>query len=73
MELTATQSRVVQLAANAELRTPEQMLSLLLAEGLIFYFMDRPEMRGGAEIKAEAAARLLTNEAICQIAAIPAS
>jgi hypothetical protein len=73
MELTATQSRVVQLAANAELRTPEQMLSLLLAEGLIFYFMDRPEMRGGAEIKAEEAARLLTHEAICQIAATPAS
>jgi hypothetical protein len=73
MELTATQSRVVQLAANAELRPPEQMLSLLLAEGLIFYFMDRPEMRGGAEIKAEEAARLLTHEAICQTAATPAS
>lgn len=71
MKLTKTQARVLQLAANAELRTPEQMLSLLLAEGLSFYFMDRPMMRGGAELDTDEAVRLLTYDAICQTAPTP--
>jgi len=71
MKLTKTQARVLQLAANAELRTPEQMLSLLLAEGLSFYFMDRPMMRGGAELDTDEAVRLLINDAICQTAPTP--
>ena len=67
MQLTETQARIVQLAANAELRTPEQMLSLLLAEGVIFYFMDHDTMRGGAEIDIKEAERQLITEAIQQI------
>jgi len=68
MQLTETQAKIVQLAANAELRTPEQMLSLLLAEGITFYFMDRCQMRGGAEMNVEEAERQLVTEAIKQIA-----
>jgi hypothetical protein len=66
MKLTKNQARVVQLAANAEHRTPEQMLSLLLAEGITFYFMDRERMRGGAEINVNEAADLMIKEAISQ-------
>ena len=40
MILNQTQTAAVQQVANAELRTPEQMLSLLLAESLRFYFLD---------------------------------
>ena len=69
MELTEPQARVVQLAANAELRTPQQMLSLLLAEGVNFYFMDREQMRGGAEFDVKEAERILIHDAIHQIAA----
>lgn len=69
MKLTKNQARVVQLAANAEHRTPEQMLSLLLAEGITFYFMDREQMRGGAEIDVNEAADLMVKEAICQTVA----
>jgi hypothetical protein len=68
MELSEAQARVVQLAANAELRTPQQMLSLLLAEGVTFYFIDREQIRGGAEFNIEEAERILIEDAICQIA-----
>jgi hypothetical protein len=71
MKLTENQARVVQLAANAELRTPEQMLSLLLAEGLNFYFFDREDMRGGAKMDYEAATDLMIKEAIYQISTTP--
>jgi hypothetical protein len=67
MQLTETQARIVQLAANAELRTPQQMLSLLLTEGIIFYFMERCQMRGGAEVDVEEVERQLIAEAIQQI------
>ena len=40
MKLNETQAKVLQLVANSELRTREQMLSLLLAEGIRFYFCD---------------------------------
>jgi predicted peroxiredoxin len=40
MELTALQTIIVAQCAEAELRTKEQMLSLLLAEGVRFYFCD---------------------------------
>jgi len=71
MTLNETQAQVLQQIANAEMRSPEQMLSLLLAEGLSFYFMDRPMMRGGAELDTDEAVRLLTNDAICQTAPAP--
>jgi len=40
MILNQTQTDAVNAVAKAELRTPEQMLSLLLAEAFRFYFMD---------------------------------
>jgi hypothetical protein len=67
VKLNDTQARVIQLAANAELRTPEQMLSILLAEGISFYFMDRDQMRGGAELDASEAEDLLVKDAISQL------
>lgn len=69
MELSESQARIVQLAANAELRTPQQMLSLLLAEGVTFYFCDRLEVRGGSEFNRQEAERILIQDAICQVAA----
>lgn len=63
MKLTPTQSRVLQLAANAELRTKRQMLSLLLAEGIRFYFMDREPAWTGAELHEVEAVRQLMNDA----------
>ena len=63
MKLTPTQSRVLQLAANAELRTKRQMLSLLLAEGIRFYFMDREPAWTGAEMNDIEAVRQLLNDA----------
>ena len=67
MKLSETQARVLQLAANAEFRTPEQMLSLLLAEGVSFYFMDRERMRGGAEFDPGEAERALICDAAEQV------
>ena len=44
MNLTTTQQAAVSEAAFVEMRTSQEMLSLLLAEGLRFYFMDRPQL-----------------------------
>ncbi len=44
MNLTTTQQAAVNEAAFVEMRTPQEMLSLLLAEGLRFYFSDRPQL-----------------------------
>jgi len=41
MKLTPGQEEVLRQVAFAELRPMDQMLTLLLAEGLRFYFMDR--------------------------------
>jgi len=43
MNLTPVQQAVINEAALVELRTPQEMLSLLLMEGLRFYFMDREQ------------------------------
>ena len=40
MHLNEIQAKVLQFVANTELRSSEQMLSLLLAEGIRFYFCD---------------------------------
>ena len=40
MQLNDTQAKILQFVANTELRSSEQMLSLLLAEGIRFYFCD---------------------------------
>jgi hypothetical protein len=63
MQLTETQARVLQLAANAELRTAEQMLSLLLAEGFRFYFLNRQEASDSVEVDTDAIVRQLMTEA----------
>ena len=41
MKLTPAQESAIKEAALVELRTPQEMLSLLLVEGLRFYFAER--------------------------------
>ena len=43
MNLTPAQQAAINEAALVELRTPQEMLSLLLMEGLRFYFVDREQ------------------------------
>jgi hypothetical protein len=43
MELTTAQQAALSEASLVELRTPQEMLSLLLMEGLRFYFVDREQ------------------------------
>jgi len=62
MTLNETQARVLQQIANAEMRSPEQMLSLLLAEGVRFYFCDYQPHSG--EVDPESAELMLKQDAI---------
>jgi hypothetical protein len=48
MHLTPAQAAALHAAASVELRSQRQMLSLLLAEGLRFYFNARETQRGGS-------------------------
>lgn len=64
MVLNETQAKALQLVANAELRTPEQMLSLLLAEGIRFYFCDYESPFGHVELDPEALALTLRADAM---------
>jgi hypothetical protein len=68
LKLTDTQSRVLQLAANAELRTRQQMLSLLLAEAFRFYYMDREPLSYGVELNPDEITRQLMADAAAQTA-----
>ena len=43
MELTTAQQAALSEASLVELRSPQEMLSLLLIEGLRFYFTDREQ------------------------------
>ena len=43
MELTTAQQAALSEACLVELRSPQEMLSLLLIEGLRFYFTDREQ------------------------------
>ena len=43
MELTTAQQAALSEASLVELRSPQEMLSLLLMEGLRFYFTDREQ------------------------------
>ena len=47
--LNDAQMHVLQEVANAELRSQEQMMSLLLAEALRFYFCDYQSPHGGVD------------------------
>ena len=62
MKLNDTQARVLQQIANAEIRSPEQMLSLLLAEGVRLYFCDYQPQSG--EVDPESAELMLKQDAI---------
>jgi hypothetical protein len=46
MQLTHLQLQAIRDCAKAERRTESQMLSLLLAEGIRFYFFDNPPRFG---------------------------
>ena len=65
MILNRTQANAVQQVANAELRTPEQMLSLLLAESLRFYFLDYEPPFGS--IDPSELEKSLTSDALKQV------
>ena len=47
--LNDAQMHVLQEVANAELRSQEQMMSLLLAEALRFYFLDYQSPHGDVD------------------------
>ena len=65
MHLNETQLAALNKVARAELRTPEQMLSLLLAEGITFYYADYSSHF--AEINKTELADQLTEDAKSQI------
>lgn len=65
MYLNETQLAVLNKVANAELRTPEQMLSLLLAEGITFYYADYSSHF--AEVNEAELADQLTEDAKSQV------
>jgi len=69
MKLTETQAKVLQLVSNAEMRGRSQMLSLLLAEGVRFYFFDRAPFWHGVELNVEEAVKQLEAEAMAAIQA----
>lgn len=69
MKLTETQARTLQLVANAEMRSNRQMLSLLLAEGLRFYFVDREQFWHGVQLNVEQLVTQLEAEAMAAVAA----
>lgn len=63
--LNSTQQHVLEEVCAAELRTPEQMMSLLLAEAMRFYFMDHESPRGNPDsVKLET---FLNNDAKAQV------
>jgi predicted peroxiredoxin len=49
MELTPLQRSIIAKIAKAEFRTTSQMISLLLAEGIRFYFCDEDARFGDIE------------------------
>lgn len=65
MTLNKAQTAALTEAAEAELRTPEQMLSLLLAEGIRFYFCDYRSAHG--EIDQSKLEDALTEDAKLQL------
>jgi len=64
MKLTETQAKILQLVSDAEMRGKSQMLSLLLAEGVRFYFFDREPSMPGAELDIAEAVKQLEAEAM---------
>jgi len=64
MKLTETQAKILQLVSDAEMRGKSQMLSLLLAEGVRFYFFDREPSFPGTELNVQEAVKQLEAEAM---------
>lgn len=65
--LNEVQLQVIKEVAKAEMRSPEQMLSLLLCEGVRFYFCDYCSQHG--VVNEIHLAELLSNDAKQQITA----
>lgn len=67
IQLTDIQANVLQLVSNAEMRSKSQMLSLLLAEGVRFYFCDREPFWGGVDLDVEEMISQLETDAIVSV------
>jgi hypothetical protein len=53
MKLTPAQQQLVLACASAETRTQNQMLSLLLLEGVNYYFLERPTQAEAIGLRAK--------------------
>jgi hypothetical protein len=67
IELTEAQATALDQAATAEMRTRQQMLSLLLAEAFRFYFMDREPVLNANTLQPDQLCEALLNDALEQI------
>ena len=67
IELTEAQATALDQAATAEMRTRQQMLSLLLAEALRFYFMDREPVLNANTLQPDQLCEALLNDALEQV------
>jgi hypothetical protein len=67
IQLTEAQAIALDQAATAEMRTRQQMLSLLLAEALRFYFMDREPVLNANQLQPDQLCEALLNDALEQI------
>jgi len=67
IQLTEAQATALDQAATAEMRTRQQMLSLLLAEALRFYFMDRAPMLNANQFQPDQLCEALLNDALEQV------
>ncbi len=65
--LNTVQANALDAAATAEMRTREQMLSLLLSEAFRFYFMDRDPLLNINSLKPDELSRELLDDALEQV------
>jgi hypothetical protein len=67
IQLTEAQATALDQAATAEMRTRQQMLSLLLAEAFRFYFMDREPVLNANTLQPDQLCEALLNDALEQV------
>ena len=67
IQLTEAQATALDQVATAEMRTRQQMLSLLMAEALRFYFIDREPVMNAQTLQPEQLCEDLLNDALEQI------
>jgi hypothetical protein len=67
IQLTEAQATALDQAATAEMRTRQQMLSLLLAEAFRFYFIDREPVLNANTLQPDQLCEALLNDALEQI------